>query len=198
MTEKEMTEAEKKEAREKAREVALKNLKNDGIRSLAAAYFVDSFKAKNPGMNYGEAGESAVELYKYLPGIRSPEGQEIVMTTLLGSRQGSKRYSGNVSEYGVIKTAGDIMTQSLGGVSIDDVMSTLGSKANVDTKYRGKYLSDLFEGSDEDQKVGHQILNGYLQNFTDTSVSEALNARAKDTVKGLEEVVQTPEPKKKQ
>ena len=187
MTEKKPT----PEEREKAREVALKNLGNSPLMDLAAAYLV------NASGKYGEAGDSAIEQFKYFPAMQSEEGSKLVMGGLLGSRQDGKRYTGNVSEYKIISDCAQIMQESLATIKVQDILDLIGSDVKLKEAYRDKYLTDLAEsGKDEDKELVGKILGGYQTYFIDAKVAEALGERTKATKSGLEEILKEPEKKK--
>ncbi len=100
------------EAKERIRKIALKNLKAGNLMNLASAFLVEESK------EYGEAGSSAVEQFKYFPSfnaglknydLKSGEENDLFKESILASRQGNKRYSGNISEYGIMQSCAGIM-----------------------------------------------------------------------------------------
>lgn len=190
---KKLTKEEIEKQREEYRKVALKNLAENKLTDLAAAYLVE----KNG--QYGDAIGSAIEQYKYFPAINSGakvydfktgEEVDIMKNALLGSRQDGKRYTGNISEYNIIKDCAQIIQESLMGVKIQDVLELIGSDKEVIKNYKDKYLSDLAESKeDEDKEVFETVLNGYMQYLTDTKVSESLNNRTNAIKGGLEKIL---------
>jgi len=173
-----------KEQREEARKVALRSLGETSLMDLAAAYLVEQ------NGQYGEAGNSAVEQFKYLPALQSPEGSELILGNLLGSRKDKKRYTGNVSEYNIIHNCAKIMNESLGAVTVQDVLTLTGSNQTVSERYKKSYISDLAQSeNEEDKEIFNQVMGAYMQHFTDTKVAEALLTRAGANSKGLEGLV---------
>jgi len=200
-----MTEGEKTKE-EKRREVALKNLKSSKLIDIAAAYLV------HESGQYGEVPDSAMEQFKYLPAFSSgtkaysPDGEEydVVRNAILASRESGKRYTGNVSELGIMKSCNAIMNESLNAVTISDIMGLMGSKAEL--KERGNaYVNDLvsklskeeLEKLPEEKKkaiVGsaqlyQTLVSGYVSYLTQKKVSEALSESAKQIPKNLEKIL---------
>ena len=138
--------AEKEKSPEEAkREIAFKNLKADNLMSVAAAYIV------HKSGKYGEAGDSAMEQFKYFPAFNSgtkaynADGTEydVVKNSILGSREDGQRYSGNVSEMKIMKDCAAIMQESLSALTVNDVMGLMSSKAGLKAGFNSKYLRDL-------------------------------------------------------
>lgn len=180
-----------KEQREKQREIALKNLKSPVLNSLAVSYFANKNNA------YGEAGDSAVEQYKYLPALQSKEGSEILTSYLMGSRQDGKRYSGNVSEYNLINNSAKIIQESIASLKFSDVLELMGINKPIKNNYNNKYIADFAESKDkETQEVLAGVIGGYIRYITDKGVSEALGDRTKDIKKSLETILTEPDKKK--
>lgn len=185
---------EQKEAR---RAVALKNLNNSKIVDLASTFHVDASGA------YGEAGNSAIEQYKYLPAMsagpkfsvydeeKSSEKEIDLMTnSILSSRQGGKRYSGHVSEYGIIESCAKIVGQSMGYLKVQDILDLIGSDKKVKAQYQSKYLEDLGKSDDkEDKKLYGELIESYMQYTTDLKVSESFKARTGAIKGGLEKAL---------
>ena len=189
------------EEREVARTVAMKNLQAKNLGGLAVAYMVNKDKGQ-----FGEYDNSAVEQYKYFPAISSgakytdpTTGQEVdlMVNSLLGSRDDGERYSGQVSEKAIMKKANEIVSASLYGVKVEDILQLAGSKVPIDSKYRGKYIANLLESKDKETQEFVQTLvalyNGY---FVSKNVGEAINQRTASAKSGLEQLVK-PEEKKK-
>jgi len=183
--------------KEDVRQFALNNLKESAIVDLATAYFVEE------SGQYGEAGNYAVEKFKYFPAINSgfkaydlESGKEfdVIQNSLLSSRNGGKRYSGNVSEYDIINTCAKIIEGSLGKVNVQNALKLIGSDKQVKESYKDKYLGDLAESENqEDKKIFEAIQGMYLRYLTDSKVSEALAENAKTTQGGLEGILTEPE-----
>ncbi|MEK6917731.1 MAG: hypothetical protein AABW51_02175 [Nanoarchaeota archaeon] len=217
MAEKKLTKEQEKELKEQARGYALKNLgAKSSILNLAAAYFADRKNA------YGDAGNSAVDQYLYQPTIDSGArytdpgtGKEVGLMSqaLLGSREDGDRYTGTLTERKILKQASKILAGSLVNVKVSDILSSMGSKAELKPEYADAYIVDVKDKkladvigaglSDEekeaigDRSVADYVLGNYTQWLTDTKVAEALNLRAKDTLGGLEAILKKPENKKK-
>ena len=192
--EKPLSEKEKQEQRA----VAIKNLQFSNLISAASAYFLEI----DP--NYGEVDKSAVENFAYFPAINkdlkaySKEGQEIdlIKNSLLSSRQDGKRYSGSVSEYSIIKTSAQIIQESISALKVEDILNQLGYNSEIKEKYKGKYLSSLFESEDKESKEVVQILaTSYINYLKDMQVSNALKEKANSTKNGLEKILK---PEKKE
>ena len=185
------TKSEQNEQREKAREVALKNLRSP-LANLAAAYFVQ----KNE--TYGKAGGDAVYNFIYQPARGSNEGNAIMNGILQDSSYGL-RYGGSVSEAQIIGKSAEIVQQSIAGIKVSDAMSLMGSKAKIDPKYADRYVADLLseESSDTEKEVAQAIMGSYGSWLTNSKVSEALNLSAKATVGNLEKILKPEEAKKK-
>ena len=198
-----------KSPQEVNREVALKNLKATNLMNIAAAYI-----AHKSGQ-FGEAGDSSMEKFKYLPSFSSgtkaynAKGEEydVVQNSILASREDGQRYSGNVSEMKVMKDCAAIMQESLNAVKISDVMSLMGSKANVEDAYVNSLMPNMSKEDvaklTEDQKkvlkasaeLYQNLIGGYQTYLAQTKVSEALAESAKQIPKGLEALLVTPEKK---
>ena len=185
------------EKNERQREIALKNLKASSLTDLASVYLVNS------SGKYGEAGDSAVELYKYFPAMNSgakiydiESGTEVdlIRNSLLGSRQDGKRYTGNVSEFKIIKDCAGIVQESLATVKPQDVLELTGSGAEVKSAYKDKFIHELLNGSEEEKEIAGKIIGIYLQYMTDKKVSEALNERTKSSKGSLEKILTEPAP----
>jgi hypothetical protein len=186
---KQPTQEEIEKKRYDARESALKTF-GSNVVDLAAAFYVE-----NSGQ-YGEAGASAVDQYIYGPAIR--DNTEIIFANLLGSRQGKKRYTGNVSEWSIIQNAAKIVNESLGAISIPDVLNLMGSEAELRDELKQGYMGDYLNSQDENtKKFAQGVASSYLTYLTDMKVSEALSRKAKAGRGALEDIVQKEEPKKK-
>jgi len=183
-------------AREKRRGNALKNLKAFSLLNLATAYLTQSDK------NYGEHDNGSVEEFLYKPSLRnassydleSGEESSLVYDSLLGSREDGRRYSGQVSEYGTIKTGAVIVQQSLAAIKVKDLMGLVGSGLTIDTKaVQNRYIFDLIQSeNEEDKKLAHNLIGGYMQYLATQGVSSALGLKAAAIRGGLEKLVSTP------
>lgn len=176
-------EAEKEKQMKEAKESALKNLKGN-YPNLAAAYFVEK------SGQYGEAGASAVDQFIYLPAVKDKEGSELVYGSLLGSRQGGRRYSGNVSEWYIIEKSAEILQESLSLLNVQDVLNLMGSKAEIKEEYKNKQLAELAQSENKEEKdIFQKVFGSYMGYLTDMKVSEALSKMAKSKKSNLEELV---------
>ena len=165
------------------RKVALHNLRDRGITDLAAPYLLKKT---------GEYVESAVHDFKYLPLISSPTRStySLILGRLLDSREDGERYTGSVSESYIIKKAAEIVDESLGRVTVNDILKLMGSEEKIREDYREKYLSDLGKSeNEEDKKIFKRVVNGYLEYLKDIKAAEALSARARLYRGGLEEIL---------
>ena len=157
MAEQKKSTSEEEVTPEDKRKTAIANLNSSTLTDLASAYFVEENK------QYGEAGNSAIEKFKYMPALMSEEGSKLVMGSLMSSKQGTRRYSENVNAYQLISNAASIIQESLMNLQVSDITS--------DKKYSGN-ISEL-----DDEAKGELI--GMYQNYlTDKKVSEAFALRA--------------------
>ncbi len=178
------------EAKERRREIALKNLNEKALQNLALAYFVNESK------DFGEADNSVIEQYKYMPAIKgskryyNPEtGQEgdLVVNSLFGSRQGEKRYTGNVSEFKIIQDASSVIQESLANIKVGDILKLVGSK--VKSSHANAYLADLMQSGKEGEEMAQKVMGAYLAYFTSNGMSDAYSQRAGDVRKSLETIL---------
>jgi hypothetical protein len=207
-------EGKEKTQEEQRREVALKNLKSSKLVDIAASYIV------NKSGVYGEAGDSAMEQFKYLPAFSSgtkaynKDGQEydLIKEAILSSREDGARYSGTVSEQKIMKDCAAIMQESLNYITIEDIMKLMGSKAEVKEQLKNVYIGNLVpkipkeelaklpedekKKIAESQKLYQNIIGSYQTYLTQKSVSEALAEGAKQIPKSLETILCEPEIKK--
>jgi hypothetical protein len=198
---------------EHKRDIALRNLKAANLMNVAAAYIV------HKSGQYGTAGDNAMNEYKYFPSFNSglkaydANGKEydIFKESILNSREDGQLYSGNVSELRIMKDCVAIMQESLGSLTVNDVMGLMGSKANINDKYNGKYLENLMpkytkeelSKLSEDKKkelsetmgLYQNLIGGYSTYLANIKVSEALTESAKEIPKGLEKILAEPEKK---
>jgi hypothetical protein len=199
-----------KSPEESIREIGLKNLKAANLMNVASAYLV------HKSGQYGEAGDSAMEQYKYFPAFNSgtkaynAKGEEydVVKNSIIASREEGARYSGNVSEMKIMKDCAKIVQESLNAVKISDVMGLMGSKANVQDAYLSNLLpkipqeefdklpEDKRKAFDESMELYQKIVGSYQTYLATKNVSEALAEAAKEIPKGLEKLLVVPEKKK--
>jgi hypothetical protein len=192
----EQTEAEKKQAMESKREVALKNLKATDLNNLALAYQINATK------DFGEADNSVIENFKYFPAFNSgakfydfETGKEvdIVKNSILGSREDGERYSGNVSEHKIIKTSYQVIAESLNSVKVSDLLDLSGEEGyKMKDNYNGKYVSEL------DKKEQQKVLETYMSYNTSNGLSDAYKQSAGETKKGLVSILTEPKEESKE
>jgi hypothetical protein len=135
------------------------------------------------------------------------EEYNVMQNSILTSREDGQRYSGNVSEMKIMKDCAAIMQESLNAVKISDVMSLMGSKANVEDAYveslmpkiskedAAKLSPEQKEGLNASMKLYQQLVGSYQTYLVQTKVSEALAESAKQIPKGLEKLLTVPEKK---
>ena len=196
MTEKTAEQMKKEaEAREKKRQIAMINLGSEGLQNLALSYIVNEEK------DFGEADNSAVHDFKYIPALNqglmyhNPEtGEEsnLVVNSLLGSRTKgkngkAKRYTGSISESRLMESASDIIDGALSKIKVGDVLQLMGS--DVKSSYSDMYLSDLEKSGAEGKKLYQTISGKYMEYFVSDGVADAHTARALVTKKGLETIL---------
>ena len=206
---KQPTQKEIEEAKERIRKIALKNLKAENLMNLASTFLV------HESGTYGEGGDSAVEKFKYFPSfnsnlksndLKSGEEVDLFRDSILNSRQGKKRYSGNVSEYAIMQSCAKIMQESLDKIKISDLYSELmGGSKKVKGDLKDLYIGELkpqisqeeFSKLSEDKKKSLQkgmelyetLIGTYQTYLTDKAVSESLGERKKSTIKDLENIL---------
>ena len=171
------------EQREGMRKVAFDNLRNPQITSLAAIYLIDKTG------QYGDAVNSAMEQYKYIPSIQGSDGSSLIGNALLRSREDGMRYSGSVTERSLIKNCAQILQESLLSLKISDIPLLLGLNGEIATNHN-IYLSDLASSEkEEDQKLLQNLIGSYQAYLIDKKASEALEARSKAVGKNLESLL---------
>lgn len=184
-----MTENDNQPTREKIREFALEYLNDEGFNSLALAY------ASKDG--YGPRGVDAVRNFKYKTAMK--EGGlvgEYLADVLEKSGVEGEPYSGNLNEMQLIGTAFQTLMNSATQVKVSDIAEKIGYDINnIPEPYRNSYMQDLLkeDASDEEKKIGNELMRGYQQVFVDKGVAEALNARANAIPGNLERIL-NPEP----
>lgn len=184
MAKKDSSEGSEGPTPEELREQALTVLKDSGVSGLSAAYLV--------GEDYGPVGTRAVHNFKYIPALTEPTKpvSQMITNGLLSSRQDGKYYTGNLSEFQLIKGATDLRNQALGAVTIQDVYELAGSKEKAPAKYADMTLAKLSESEDEtDKKFYDKLTKTYALAFRHGSVEESLGAERKAAVGGLEKEV---------
>ncbi len=208
-SQKTQTPQEIEEAKERIRKIALKNLKAGNLMNLASAFLV------NESGQYGEAGDSAVEEFKYFPSfnsnlkaqnLESEKEYNIFENAIRNSRQSNKRYSGNISEYGIMQDCAEIMQNSLNQIKISDLYSELmGGSKKVKGELKDVYLGELRpqisqeefiklpenkqKGIQASQELYKTLVTAYQTYLTDKAVSESLGERKSSTLKNLEKIL---------
>lgn len=193
MAEKKLTKEEIEGIREKQREIALYNLKGESIKNLTAAFYTENSK------DYGDAPGEAVDNFIYAPAISSgpnfreyESGEEVdlIRKSLLSSREGGRRYSGQISEYNVIENAMKITQEAITKVKIEDVKELINYDGDIPEAYKEKYISELIESDKkEDKKIAGQLISAYINYLVTTKVAEALNKKAEVVSGSLEQIL---------
>lgn len=193
MAEKKLTREESDEIRERQREIALYNLKSESIQGLTAAFYTENSRG------YGDVPGDAVDNYIYAPAISSgPEIKEyesgkkvdLIRDNLLRSREGGKRYSGQISEYKIIEDAMKITQDALTKVKVEDIKELINYDGDIPEAYKEKYLSELIESKKaEDKEIFAQLITAYMDYLGTTKVAEALNKRAEAISGSLERIL---------
>ena len=198
-----MTNDNQDERREQKRDIALYNLRSEGLVNLATSYF-----AQREGSGFGENDNSSVEQFLYNPSFDSAisgdlkykdlgTGKEVSVAgvsqeDLERSREGGRRYSGqvNVSEYKTIEKAAGIIRGALGSVKVEDIKELMDSNVQIDEKYQGKYVADLLESEDaETKQFAEMIIAGYQGYLTSEGVTRALSQATEASKGGLEKLL---------
>ncbi|MEM4325773.1 MAG: hypothetical protein QXU40_00535 [Candidatus Pacearchaeota archaeon] len=186
--------SEKDREKERIREIAIKNVSNQNLISLMVCYLVDQ-----GGNLFGEEGNRLIERYIYLPSIeklsnigindlRSGEEIKLFYNSLLGSRKEGKRYSGQISEYDLIKTATIIVLDSLMFLKVADITKFLNRE--VASNYSDKYIKDIIESSSEkDKNVARELIKIYQNSLIYQHLSKAYNKEAESISNNLEKIL---------
>ena len=182
---------DEKSQQEQRRELALKNIRADNLRNLAVAYFISK------GKDFGEADNSVAETHLYFPAMNSSvevagsngESTELIRDALLGSREDGERYSGSVSERSVLKTAGNIIIESVVDLTVGDVSGFINYTGDLEGINSDAYLSDLIEGDETDKRVARVLVGSYQTYLANQGLSSAYGQEAKNVGKNLERVL---------
>jgi len=173
---------EQQEAREKARESGLSDLRNNVYTAYAAAFYSRK--------GFGEQGERAVHDQLYAPAIKEGEG---ILNALHSSRIQGELYSGNVSELGLLQYGAKIINEALLKLKAGDIAKEIGYAGPL-KGYEGKWIADMIQSKDEKEKgLASTLMQMYLAQFTEKSVGEALIKQSKTHAKNLEEIVKDAE-----
>lgn len=209
MAEKEKPKEKEKSPEEQKREIALMNFNDKNLMDVAASYLV--YKDKN----FGKHDNLAMQEFKYFPAFNSgikaydENGKEydVFKNSILASREEGEMYSGNVSELRIMKECAGIMQYALNNVTIKDIMSLMGSKANIEDAYvsnlvpkiskeeMNKLPDEQKEAIQASKELYQNIIGGYQTYLVQTKLSEALAESAKQIPKGLEAILAEPEKK---
>ena len=190
------------------REIALKNIKDEGLLNLATAYIVEE------SGQFGEAGKSAIEQFKYLPAFENgvkyvdhKTGEEVNLAqqAMIESRQGGKRYTGNVNEFKLIEKGSQIVQEALNNLKVQDMLDLMGSEKKVKKELENDYVGYLnpkiskedynkLSGAQkeilkEKKEIYKNLVGGYQTYLAQTKVAEALGQSAKQIPKGLESIL---------
>ncbi len=194
MTAQKLTPEEIEEAKQNLRSIALKNIGQSNIPNLAVVY-----NSNREGSGYGKNDNDAVENFLYLPSIKSgssfydPQSgkdADLIYSSLVNSRQEGVRYSGQVSEYGILQTAAKIMQDSLLALKVEDILSLVNSSIEIKEDYQDNYISDLIESQGEEgKKLAGYLIGGFMEYITAQGVSKALEEKAGQIKGGLESLV---------
>ena len=193
MREKKLTKEESEKIKERQREIALYNLESESIQGLTAAFYTEDSKG------YGDVPGDAVDNFIYAPAIssgpiikeyESGEKVDLIRNSLLGSRKGGKRYSGQIDEYTLIENAMQITQEALTKVKVEDIKKLINYDGDIPEAYREKYLSELIESEkEEDKAIVGKLITAYVEYLGSTKVAEALNKRAEAISGSLERIL---------
>ena len=185
---------------EQSRKIALMNLKSVNLLNLATSYQV------HKSGQFGETGDSAMEIYKYLPSfqkgvkgydLKGGEEFDLIQSSLLASREDGERYTGNFSEKKIMGECAMIVQESLNAITVKDLMELMGSKAEIPEEYNNMYLGSLNPKLSEEEKdklknsiqLYTSLIGSYNSYLSQKMVSEALGESAKNIPKGLEKIL---------
>lgn len=152
MTNKEQPEITIKQ-KESLRKVAQHDLFNTTYSDLATAYLASKTK------DFGEYDQNLIEQEVYLPALG--KSNPMMVQLLMQSRKDGQRYSGQVDENAIIKSATQHVQSRILALKTDDIVKYLGAdkKGLQFKKIKGKYVGDLDEGT---QQKLIQIYNTYM------------------------------------
>lgn len=190
-----------KEAKEKMRQYAMKNIGSQNLLNLAIAYLVHKDKG------YGENDNASVDEFLYQPALNggpnaydleSGEQANLLTDGLLGSRKDGERYTGSVSEIDMIKTAASIVQSSLASLKVRDMAQILGyDPEKMKKEYGEVYISDLLQSkSKEAQNRGKTLIGLYSSYMSAMGVSKAVGMKGGQIRGGLEKLLMQEEKKK--
>jgi len=181
MAEKKPTKEEIEKQREGKRKAALANLNPQNSQStlvdLAVVYSINNSKA------YGEAIEAPVEQILFKNNIGSGAVNDLIHEGFNNSRQGGKRYTGTVSEYGLLEQANEIVMSSIYQLKVSDIMSLTGLEGNLKKEYKNKYLNEL------DKKEIQEIAGRYLGYLVQDRLQKVIAITKEMTQGGLEQLL---------
>jgi len=171
-------ETPKEDKKERQRKAALANLHPSSSTStlvdLSVAYQIHNSN------KYGEAIEAPVEEILYNRNLGSVAVSGLFRDGFNATRQGGRRYSGTMSEYGLLEQANEIIMGSIMQLQVSDIVGLIGSKSPLKKKYQGKYLGDL------DKKEVGEIAGGYVNFLIQDRLQKVIATTKGMTQGGLE------------
>lgn len=189
--------------KETRRQNAFKNLRDSDLLNLSTAYLV-----QREDSGYGKQDNVTVHDFLYIPSMNSnppmyslDSGKEhnLMLSSLMASRQDGRMYSGQITEYDTIHNATGIIQDSVASIKVSDIMELVGTntEAQLYTHLIGgdRYVSDLLQSENEEEKeLGTKLVAGYMTYITNRGISKAFGIRA-DSIRGGLEKILMPEAK---
>ena len=181
------------EQKESLRYIALQNLGEDKLSGIAAAFYAYKNNA------YGKDGNADMHEFIYGPAIDSgvkfynPEtGEEAGLISYLLKESGEEDelYSGTLTEKNILKKSAGIIGGATQFIKVSDLMNLIGSKETLDSKYAGRYMFELAQSENEEDKQLHGALtSNYMRYMTKKYVAQASEEGMKAIKGGLEAIL---------
>ena len=190
MTEKELTEEEKKESR---RETQLKILKDSGTKDLYIA-------GSGLSGDYGKIGEAAT-ISNYLramtelgDGVGKMVSNSYALMAQHAIQSGQNPYdTGGLTPRQLIKNARGIYESAINYVKVSDILELMGIKGvhekRVSKEQKNMYMEELKESNKE---LYEQLVSVYFGSLENIGVGESFIESGKGLKKNLESILLTP------
>ena len=182
-----MAEEEKKtkaqqeaEAKERRREIALRNLKSQRFMDLGALYMTTTDSSR-----FGREITDAVGKH-YDLSLASQEGASLMLDSLKRTRDDGRYGSGYLMEREIPQRVFTVLMESLSSVKVSDILDAIGSKVKAKSEYADLWFDDFF-------KKYEDVAKGLLQNYRDYIVrsvaAQSIQGVADETKKNLENLL---------
>ena len=183
-------EKEQKLSEKEIKALGAKNAKitlNDPIiSSLAAIYFLEQSEG------FSEKDRNLMHNVMYNSILNSKQGSAILSQFLLKSRKNGKRYTGSISELGVLEEFAQNYEENLHRISPQGLAEVMGLKTQIGGEY-GKVSSfgDLAKKNPEAYKTFYKT---HMDYFLESKLSEANQMDLSMKKKNLEDTLSGAEP----